>query len=101
MILRPLVPIGLALAVGVLTVWQRAAIVHAGAELSALRAQEARLAEESLALRMGLARATSPRRLSTEGGEGEPWDATGGRTHEVIAHARASRQALAGASRPR
>ena len=81
-----------ALALAVFTVWERAAIVHTGAEVQSLRARQARLAEERLALRMGLARVTSPGRLAGGREARTPWVLGSGRTPEAIERARADRR---------
>ncbi len=98
--MKPLLPILLGLILGALTVWQRAAIVHTGAELSALRAKQVLLAEEQKGLRVGLARLTSSRQLA--GGTAAakaPWVFEDAKTREVIEHARIPRQPAAGPRR--
>ena len=84
----PLVILAVALGLGALTVWERAAIVHVGAEVVALQGREARLEEEQRALRMALSRMTSPRELTRNAGK-DAWVSQGGRTREVVERARA------------
>lgn len=83
----PMVAIGSLMVLGVVVVWQRAALVHLGAEVAALRAREARLEEERQALRMGLERLASPDRL-VRGQPKDAWAMKDERTQEVIQHVR-------------
>lgn len=84
----PAVLVAVALSTGFVIVWQRALIVHLGAEVMALRKASERLDEEAKALRMGTSRLASPGSLAAWGGTKEPWVMEGGRTREVVEQAR-------------
>ncbi len=89
-----------ALLLALLTVWQRAALVHAGAELAQLRAERLRLEEERQGLKMALARQESPRALQGAGAAGasgktmgkDGWGFENTSTREVIQRARDGRK---------
>ena len=92
-----LLAFGIALGLSLLTVWQRAALVHAGAELAQLRAERARLEEERQGLKLALARQESPRALQgAEGSRGKDgkngWGFENTSTREVIQRARDVKQ---------
>ena len=100
--MRAPLPVALAaaaLGLSLLTVWQRAALVHAGAELAQLRAERARLEEERQGLKLALARQESPRtalRGQQEGkGAKSGWGFEDTSTREVIQRARDGRQPAA------
>ena len=88
--------LGATLLLALLTVWQRAALVHAGAEMAQLRAERARLEEERQGLKMALARQESPRFLRGNGAAGKSRDAGWGFDHtptqEVIQRAQDGRR---------
>ena len=83
--------LGASLLLGALSVWERAVIVHLGAEVRSLRQEAGRLEEEGAQLRMGLSRALSVQGLSRGGSlGGEAWVLEGGRTQDVVERARKS-----------
>ncbi|GEM_PF-3646696 len=83
----------LSVLLALVTVWQRAALVHAGSELTRLRAERIRLEEERQGLRMVLARQESPRTLKGAGAKsGEGWGFENTSTREVIQRVRDGRQ---------
>ena len=96
--MKPVLPfiLAAALVLALLTVWQRAALVHAGAEMAQLRAERARLEEERQGLKMALARQESPRALQgkTLPGKGMEggWGFDHTPTQEVIQRARDGRK---------
>ena len=79
-----------ALALGILTVGERAVVVHLGAEVVALRWEGDRMEEEARGLRMGLSRLAVPGRPAQTQAK-DPWVAQGARTREVIQRARNQR----------
>ena len=88
----PLALIAAATGLGALTVWERAAVLHLGSEVLALRAEEARLKEEDRALRMALSRLASPEQLASwRGADQEAWVSEGARTREMVQRVQQSR----------
>ncbi len=88
----PLALIAIAMGLGALTVWERAAVVHLGSEVVSLRAEAARLKEEDRALRMALSRLASPGQLAAwRGAAKEAWVTEGARTREVVQRVQQSR----------
>lgn len=87
-LLLPLAAVGILIGLGLVVVWQRAALVHLGAEVASLREREARLEEERHALRMGISRLGAPQQLSPPGA----WSMDDPRTLEVIRSVLDSRQ---------
>lgn len=86
-LLLPFAALGLLLVLGLAVVWQRAALVHLGAEVAALRAREARLDEERQALRMALSRLSTPGQLVGKQPK-DAWVMKDERTPELIRRVR-------------
>ena len=87
----PLAAVGILIALGLVVVWQRAALVHLGSEVASLRAREARLEEERQALRMGLSSLGAPEQLVL-GQPKDAWSVQDRKTQEVIQRVQDSRQ---------